>query len=649
MQKINVLESRVFNRIAAGEVVERPASIVKELVENSIDAGAKNITVEITGGGIKNIKVSDNGCGIYFDDLKRAFLPHATSKIKDVDDLDGIETLGFRGEALASIGSVAEVTMISKTQDSDAGGKIEISGGNISELTIIGSADGTYISVDNLFFNTPARAKFLKKPKTEETEITNLITRFILANPTVAIRYLVEGKQVFLSTGAGSQSALVAVYGRGIIDQMLPLEFDFGSIKISGFICKPNFSKPNKSYQTLIINGRYVVNSTVAAAVHNAYSDFLMKRQFPFYVLYLDMDFGAVDVNVHPNKLDVRFENSGFIYSKIFEAINRTIYNIDQIVNVKTKPIMSGITPANPVIEHRDEVRIGHNDELRIEHNDELRIEHKDEVRIGYNEKPNLQNNLTSANETTLPKQEYSQIEIDNNIFSAASSLSAGNSEFRDSFVAGSKLFKTLDEELGSKETGIDALNPPRLVGELFKTYLIVEYQNNMVLVDQHAAHERLLYDRYLSEIENKKLASQQLLVPFVLNLNHLEFDFLGSQVDTLQEIGFELEPFGNLTFKVSSVPFVFADINLKKFFDLVLSDIKNAKSYSKTDLVKDQVAQHACKAAVKGGDLLTQSEIFSLFADLGKEKVALTCPHGRPIVIRIDKQEVDKWFKRIV
>lgn len=634
MNRINILESRVFNRIAAGEVVERPASVVKELVENSIDAGAKNITIEIEGGGISKISVSDNGCGIFYDDLVSAFLPHATSKVKEVEDLESIKTLGFRGEALASIGAVSEVVLISKTADSEFGGRIEISGGNMGKPVQYGSADGTYITVSNLFFNIPARAKFLKKPKSEETQITDIVSRFILANPGICFKYIVDGKQVYLSTGRGREEALFAVYHKEGSQGTLPLDFDFGNIKISGFIGKPNFSKPNKTYQTLIVNGRYVVNSTVAAAIYNAYGDFLMKRQYPFYVIYLDLDFDSVDVNVHPNKLDVRFENGNLIYSKIFEAVNRTLFGITPIISHESEDIIKKI-------EQKTETQISF--ALRPQ------IERREEVLIGENAGANVKNLgeiVASKTENNLKSDEDLKVR---EIFSTLSSLSDGKSELHNSVSFGSKLFEELSNKYDSAQQSLDISNSPKIVGKVFETYLIIEYKDSMILVDQHAAHERILYDKFKAEIERKIVAKQDLLVPYILKTNHIESEFIESKIDVLAELGFDVEPFGNLSFKVSSTPFVFGEINIHEFFNEFLSNIKVSKAISKVEIIKDQIAQHACKSAVKGGDALSESEIVKLLSNISKEKIVLLCPHGRPVAIQITKSEIEKWFKRIV
>ena len=302
MPKINVLDSSIFNRISAGEVVEKPASVVKELVENSIDAGATAITIEIAEAGVKEIKISDNGCGINFEDLQSAFLPHATSKIKEIDDLYNISTLGFRGEALASVGSVAKVTLQSKTKDSEFGGKIEVDGGKINKPEECACVDGTTISVKNLFFNVPARAKFLKSNKVEESSITSYVSRLILANPNISFKYIIDGIIEYQTSGQGLKEAIYTIYGKDTVNNIIPLNCTVGNISVEGYICKPTFCKPNRTYQTLMVNGRYVVNQLISTAVYNAYENYIMKGKFPFFVLNITIPFDDVDVNVHPNK-----------------------------------------------------------------------------------------------------------------------------------------------------------------------------------------------------------------------------------------------------------------------------------------------------------------------------------------------------------
>ena len=328
MSKINILTKDIYNKIAAGEVVEKPASVVKELVENCIDAKATNITIEILDGGITQIKVSDNGCGIEYDDFDKVFLAHATSKVKTIEDLSSIGTLGFRGEALSSIASVSKVTLSSKTENSSEGYQVKVDGGEMGDIVPIGATTGTYIVISDLFFNIPARKKFLRKPKLEENDITNYVARLILANPNISIKYVADNKIIYHSFGTGLYDAIYTIYGKSIVDNILEFNFDRGDYKFSGYLGKPTFSKPNRTYQTLIINGRYVVNQTIATAVNRAYENFLMKGNFPFFVINLQIPLDKVDVNVHPNKLEVKFEDYNSIFGMVYSEVLDILYNL---------------------------------------------------------------------------------------------------------------------------------------------------------------------------------------------------------------------------------------------------------------------------------------------------------------------------------
>lgn len=676
--RINCLEPAIYNKIAAGEVVERPASIIKELVENSIDAGSTQITIEVENGGITKLRVTDNGSGIDYDDLKKAFLPHATSKIATADDLAAIKTLGFRGEALASIGAVSKVKLTSKTSDSEVGGMIVVNGGEFEEPVQTGCSNGTDCLVEDLFFNVPARAKFLKKPKTEESEITNLVSRFILANPNIAIKYIADGKQKYSSGGLGMKDALYVVYGKEAVEKSVYFEKDYGYLKIYGFLGKPEFSKPNKTYETLVINNRYVFNSTIQSAVFNAYGGFLMKKQFPFYCIYVDLDYEFVDVNVHPNKMEVRFANNSDIYLKTFEAVNRKINGLDFAVNVHIKneedvDIASAPTFSNAVAEENRPINLSAQDRTEIESkiNSTAQI-----VTIEEQEKANteLKNNAanaklysyTSSYVDTVPTENQELVKQRRDMFSALSVLHGGEDQFKSGVSIGSKLLNAMNEkaektgaveqisavdliEDDSEKKNYFANHNYKVVGKLFNTYLLVEKQKNLILIDQHAAHERILFDKLMGELEKSEVYTQELVIPYILNVNASEEDYLNAHLDDLAALGFTIEFFGSNSFKVSSIPLSLNDINLKDFFAKVMSDCKNeTKITAKTEL-RHKLATMACKAAVKGGDNLSDSEIDKLIESLYKNETQLLCPHGRPIVIKITQEQIEKWFKRIV
>ncbi len=657
--KINVLEPRIFNKIAAGEVVERPASIIKELVENSVDAGAKHITIEIENGGISKIRVIDDGCGIDFDDLQRAFLPHATSKIKEDSDLFEIKTLGFRGEALASIGAVSFVNLISKTKDSSTGGTIQISGGDMGVPTICGADNGTDITVQNLFYNVPARAKFLKKPKTEESEITDLVEKFILSNPTVSIKYIIDGKIRHISNGKGMMDAIYEVYGKNTLDNLLYFEQEYDDMRIYGFTSKPEFSKPNRTYQTIIINNRYIKNTTIQSAVTNAYGEVLMKKQFPFFVIYLDMDFSAVDVNVHPNKMEVRFENGNNIYPRVFELINKTINSIDYTRTYQSKQSET-LVDSLSVPDDIKNITIEENNfdinKFNIDSEKLNKLWESEEVNISAssnteNNIGNLGNGSKEVNKLDTTDQIISNLSkkysgSSANIFTAME-LSSADDVLKNGISFGSKLLNKMEAE--QEEIDVSKNQSIRILGVLFKTYIVIEYQNSMLLVDQHAGHERILFDQMMESLKNQKLAIQQLLVPYVLDVNAVEENYILEHIEDLKTLGFDVEEFGDKTFKVSTVPYILEDVDFKEFFDEFLQDMKNPKVFSFAGSFRDKVASMACKAAVKGGDELSYSEVAKLIELFAENNTKLLCPHGRPVVIKVTENEIERWFKRIV
>jgi len=650
--RINCLEPKIFNKIAAGEVVERPASIVKELVENSIDAGANIITIKIENGGISKINIVDNGCGIHFDDLKTAFLPHATSKIKDENDLFSIQTLGFRGEALASIAAVSEVTLLSKEPTADMGGRIELSGGVVvTPPTKEGCADGTDITIENLFFNVPARAKFLKKPKTEEAEITTLVAKLILANPMVQIKYIVDGKIKYLSSGKGIKDALFVIHGKEAVENTVELDRDYGYIKIYGYVGTPAISKANRTYQTIIINNRVVENSTISASVQNAFGEMLMKKQFPLFVIYIDLDYSKVDVNVHPNKKEVRFENSSDIYMKVFEAVNRKLGSLDHTRTVET-------THSDSPLEIKESTP---REFTYTKPSSSISIETKPSP--SYSSSIQANTNVYSA-----PKEEkpavisYSDInnaigtqeqkEKTASLLSALDIMSESQTEMEDGVSVGSRLLQELTRKMDNPEQVVMAeieSTDIKIVGILFNTYIIIEKGDDFFLIDQHAGHERILFDRFNKQIEGKKFDVQRLLIPYVINVNAEEEIFLDSILTNLDELGFVVEQFGNKTYRVLSVPYVLESINLKDFFFEILSDIKNLQTLEMKNILKDKLASMACKSAVKAGDRLDEMEIKTLLHLFGTGGNKLLCPHGRPVMVRIPQKEIEKWFKRIV
>ncbi len=617
---IHVLSPDVYNRIAAGEVVDRPYSVVKELVENAIDAGATQISVEIEGGGKKLIRVTDNGSGISKEDLPLAYRPHATSKLKTAEDLFTVQTLGFRGEAIASISSVSETEILSNANGEAY--SLACKGGELGEVQAAAGARGTCVTVKDLFFNTPARLKFMKSDGQEEGDVSNMMARFLLSRPAISFTYTVNGKVKYRSFGEGLKEALAAVYGANILADLLEITADKHGIKLAGFIGNRNFSKPNRSYQSLFVNGRYVVNQTVSAAVSNAYAAYLMKRQYPFYVLFLDVPPEIVDVNVHPNKADVRFADNQIIYGSVYSVLSaildgnsRALEYLAPRAGGPAKP--QAVPPSSPA---PDAV-----------------VPPAPAAQMTYEQaKKELQFDVSPlAGRTPEPRF----FERDPVKFEVRSPEPP-----REDFFAENQKFL---REQGAKQERVD-VKSLEYKGELFRTYLIYECGDCAYLIDQHAAHERLIYDRLREKAEKRAVVSQPMLVPYILEVNAPEFAFLEKNFGLLREIGFEVGEFGGTSIKVSAVPADLSGVDLPSFFGEILGSMESLRAIKLPDLLKDKLASAACKAAVKGGEKLTDGEARSLI-ERTEGDMGLKCPHGRPVAVKVKKSELEKLFKRIV
>ena len=751
MAKINVLPAKVYNRIAAGEVVDRPYSVVKELVENAIDAGATEIEIYVEKGGLQLIRVLDNGGGIERDDLQSAFLPHATSKIEKAEDLENILTLGFRGEAVASIASVSKMTITSKV----AGGKcysLSSDGGSMGEILEAAGAEGTDVKVENLFFNTPVRARFLKSDKGEESEITTVVSRFILNRPNISFTYYLNGKRTMQSFGGGDEEAIVGVYGASILQNTYRIDAEKHGIRLWGYIGNQNFYKANKSYQSVFLNGRHIVNTTIASAISNAYSGYLMKRQYPFYVLHVTVPTEAVDVNVHPNKADVRFAEDRLIYgcihsiiaavldgnSKALEYVveqpnveipfgsptpvktpetapaekapqpirlqNHTFFNSgSQTKSAQTeRPKKSDDSFVVPTFTYQDaleemeksapafmEKKRGlSRDELPFDVSpkptdplpsdlsgeDKRRmpfafVEHEREVesseRNGFGEKSQEKSGKTSggakektgktAGKMTELERQFPDSRVEPNVLEfndgSAISVQSTNTESNsapvevDIFAENKRYLAELDAK--AKQNRID-VSSCVYVGKLFNTYLLYERGQEVYIIDQHAAHERLIFNRLREQMQNRNVAQQPMLMPYVLELNAFESAFIRENIDRIREMGFEIDEFGENSYKISAVPADLTEIDLGVFFNDILGDISGYRAIKLDEILKDKLATSACKAAVKGGMDLTRGEIDALF-QLMDGDMGLKCPHGRPVVVKMTKTELEKMFKRIV
>lgn len=613
---INILPTSLANRISAGEVVERPSSIIKELLDNAIDAKANSISVEIKNGGIDLISVIDNGCGIEEEDIKKAFLPHATSKISTFDDLDNIYTLGFRGEALASIASVSQVYLKSRSKDAELATSIEIAGGVYGKEGKLAGEVGTTIEVRNLFYNTPARRKFLRKPKQEESEITNVISRYILAHPDIKIRYYIEDKLALSSNGSGLFDAITCVYGIDTAQNILFLEGNSNNVHIYGYVSKLSYTKPNTSYQTLLVNNRYVIDESISKAVYMAYEEFLMSRQFPFFVLNIDMPYKDVDVNVHPNKLSIKFAKPNEIFDFVYNLVRKAIYETIKPKEVDETNFVDLIDSEEEVVEETFEDEPFSSNEIVFKQSFGDTISMFDKV-------------------ATNPK-----IEIFKN----------GESELQTL----TKTVETKKSDTASKDLNastyeaITNFSEYKVIGEIFSEFLVLEYKDKMILLDFHAGHERLLYDKLLNEMANKRIAVQDLLVPYIHTLTPKEIDYILQFRENFLKLGFDIDQFSANSIRISSVPLLVKDINLKDFVNDLVNDLNNLKPKIAYEL-DSYLMRTACRSAVKAGQVLNDLQISELLKNLDVNNPVLLCPHGRPIVTIVTRAQIEKWFKRIV
>ena len=687
MGKINILTKEIFNRIAAGEVVDRPYSAVKELIENALDAGATEISVYVEKGGRQLIRVCDNGGGIEPDDMRKAFIPHATSKVAKVEDLDSIATLGFRGEALASISSISRTEITSKTENS-AACRVLCEGGYIGKVEPAALDRGTEVAVHDLFYNTPARAKFLKTDKAEEGDIHNFVSRFILGNPDVSFKYYSDGKLKLQSFGNGLDEAVTQVYGAKVIPNCYKINAEKNGIRIHGFIGNQNFFKPNKSYQSLFLNGRYIVNSIVSSAITNAYASYLMKRQYPFYVLFLDVPAEMVDVNVHPNKADVRFTDGravyGAVYSVISGILDGTARAADFVVDYARIPEIRSSMPVQTSIDEGAtqgaEVGSGtggteggkavqaqpkapdlYGGDLSKEKPESSDGQQADSGYLSYEEvlsHGGVQEKSSGAKAEPVPDysayENYAEPKFEDRektypVYAYYSGLKEKNVlgvssptlGISDSLVPSSRQKKAEEQE---KFVCRDFTYK----GNLFNTYLLYEIGGEVYIIDQHAAHERLIYDRFRKQVEERKVARQGMLVPYIISLTPEENSFMEENLMLIREMGFDIEPFGINAYRVCEVPADLKDLDFAAFFNELLSDVSGLKSIKMADVLKDKIAMAACKHAVKGGMELTRQEADGLLAEMHGD-MGLKCPHGRPVAVKLTKYQIEKMFRRIV
>ena len=701
MSKINILPPSVYTRIAAGEVIERPYSVVKELVENAIDAGATEIAVYIEQGGKQLVRVVDNGCGIERDDLHSAFLPHATSKILKAEELFGIQTLGFRGEAVASIASVSKMSIISKTENGKCY-SLRCDCGKMSEIREEASTEkGTDVRVEMLFYNTPVRLQFLRKEKAEEADITTFISRFILARPEIAFTYYVNGKKVLQSFGDGDEEAFLCVYGAAVLNECIKIDTERHGIRLRGYIGNHHFFKPNKTYQTVFVNGRYVSNVAITSAIFGAYQPYLMKRQYPFYVLHINLPPDCVDVNVHPNKTDVRFIETQLVYGVIRSVFDNVLAGTAKAVDyvaempklapmhTQEQSIQTSSSISQSILEKSQEQEKAKpnatNDYMSVFKDVGMTYQQAEkELEPYFNLSKNKERNQESTTEIDdkgfipmsqikdfdsaklvrgsmlpppvaplrkkdpakllekFPETPYNPVLLELN----DSNCEMHTIPMRSSFEENKRFLQSLDSKA---EQGKIAVDECVYAGKLFNTYLLYEYNNTDVyIIDQHAAHERLIFDNLKEQMRARYVVRQPMLVPFQIKLNAFEATFIRERMSDLWEIGFRISECGETGFEVTEIPVNLQDIDLSRFFNEILSDVSGYRAIKLEELLKDKLAAAACKSAVKGGMDLTRKEVEELLSKMNGD-MSLKCPHGRPVVVRMTKKEIEKMFKRII
>ena len=606
MGKIQVLDGETINKIAAGEVVERPSSVVKELVENAIDAGATAITIEIQEGGISFVRITDNGSGMEREDIAMAFLRHSTSKIRSSEDLQTIHSLGFRGEALSSISAVAQVELLTKTAHAMTGCRYRIDGGVEKSMEDIGCPDGTTFIVRQLFYNTPARRKFLKSNMTEAGYISDLIARLAMSHPEVSFKFINNRQNRLHTSGNGRlKDILYHIYGRDISSNLLPVEAERDNIQMTGFIGKPIICRGNRSYENYFINGRYIKSPIITQAFEDAYKTFTMVHKFPFAVLHFALDTAELDVNVHPTKMEVRFSNGQELYRFVYETLRNILFGRELIPEVK--PSEAKIWEAPKTVSQPASSKPIQKSAVQPAHSEKPE-EKKEKLPEPF------EKNRLEARKSSLVEEKTQQYE----------------------------LFET---GLLTKEARIRH----KLIGQVFETYWIVEYDGKLFIIDQHAAHEKVLYEKLMKRFKESQPMIQMLQPPIVLTLSMTEVDLLNRYMDDFKRMGFEFESFGGKEYALRGVPSDLYGFTGKEMVTELLDDLSGESPRIRTDMIGDRIATMACKAAVKGNMRISPKEADALIEELLQAENPYTCPHGRPTIISMTKTELEKRFKRIV
>ena len=693
MGKINQLDKSVYNRLSAGEVVENPASVVKELAENSIDAGAKHITVMIENGGIKSITVIDDGCGLEKDDLRLSIMPHATSKISSAEDLDTIATLGFRGEALASIAGISRIEIKSRFLDEEVGAFIQVQGGNIIKEGECALKCGTTIRVDSLFYNTPARFKFLKPPKSEENSVTKLIYELIISNPYVSFKYIVDGITICYTNGSGTDNALCAVFGQNICDNLIYFESSEKNYTIKGYVGRPATEAVvgNRNKQIFIVNGRVFTDANLPAVIQNAYGERLMKRTYPIAIIDIIMPFDEIDVNVHPGKKEVRFADKKLITGMIYTAIKKALEKDEEEreENLRLGMMFSSDSKENicftlqkvmDAVKDDGEVLSASVSKSQIK--DLMKKYSLTEEDLGSGKKDDSPKYKLFPPEYYKDDEEKGDIEVGSideyrppSKFAKEKLLEdltpeiigqiarrpfstkiEGGKKFIPSYVDEGEILQEQETLKGTSVNYVpsviseeeEEIRPKyRVVGQVFDTYIIIESGRKLFFIDQHAAHERILYDKLIKE-STEQVRAQNFVFPYEKKLSDEELEIFRINEQNLWKLGFEFTIRKNIL-EIVSVPCILADINLDDFINSVISRGGEIRYLKDIEQIKAKFARIACRSAIKGGMKLTSEEIDYVMDYFFTNNMPLQCPHGRPTVVTFTNTEVEKWFKRIV
>lgn len=639
MKKIAVLDQNTIDKIAAGEVVERPASVVKELVENAVDAGSTAITVEIKDGGISFIRVTDNGGGIPKDQVPLAFLRHATSKIQRVEDLLWISSLGFRGEALSSISAVSQMEVITKTPEALTGVRYIIEGGQEKALEEIGAPNGTTMLVRNLFYNTPARGKFLKTAMTEAGYVSSYIEQLALSHQNISFKYMVNGQtRLHTSGNANLKDVIYGIYGRDITRELLPVSIERPGISISGFIGKPVVARGNRNFENYYINGRYVKSKLLMKAIEEAYKPFMMQHKYPFVCLHYTIEGEAIDVNVHPTKMEVRFQNQGAVYNATYDMIQEALSGRELIPQVElekkqAKPVQQKFSAPEP-FETGFKQQTVRQQPAAPSYLKEEPAAYVPEVAKAP-EMPQISRQVGIRPAVHVQVKETQQ----------EKPKEEPRNTVEHTVVQQPKQMELFDDKLLSKE----ARARHRIIGQLFDTYWLVEYENTFYIIDQHAAHEKVLYEKFMKEFSNRDIVSQMVSPPQVISLNLQEDMLLKAHMEVFQELGFEISEFGGREYSIHGVPADLYGCSVQDFFVEVLDGLENENPKQASELLTGKIATAACKAAVKGNNRLSFEEADQLIGQLLGLDNPYHCPHGRPTIVSMSKYELEKKFKRIV